>query len=90
MLDSRYATALAYRILFQIGGCALAGRIVKNHPMRIAMICATIGFVGAAALTLGTWHRNMGPHWYALAVMISALPCGYVGGLLAARGRRVA
>ncbi|HEX7665247.1 MAG TPA: hypothetical protein VF407_12065 [Polyangiaceae bacterium] len=88
MADSRFAVALAYRIVFQIGGCALAGRLAKNHPMRIAMILATIGFVGTAASTLATWNRtDMGPHWYALAIVITALPCGFVGGLVAERGR---
>ncbi|MEO8800836.1 MAG: hypothetical protein ABI551_23295 [Polyangiaceae bacterium] len=89
MSDSHFAIAVVYRVLFQIGGCALAGRLAKSHPMRIALILATIGLVGTAASTLATWRRtDMGPHWYALALVLSALPCGYLGGLVAERARR--
>lgn len=89
MSDSRFAVALGYRALFQVGGGALAGRLAKNHPMRIALILATIQLVGTAASTLATWKRtDMGPHWYALAIVLTALPCGYLGGLVATWARR--
>ncbi len=89
MGDSRFAVAVAYRVLFQVGGCALAGRLAKSHPMRIALILATVELLGTAASTLATWrHTGMGPHWYALALVLSALPCGYLGGLIAERARR--
>jgi hypothetical protein len=45
------------------------------------------GFVGLVVSTVGavvTWNRGpaFGPHWYPVALIITAMPCAWAGGRL--------
>jgi len=47
------------------------------------MILGGIGFVAALAGCIMKW--NLGHHWYPIALVITALPCTWLGGKLAAK-----
>jgi len=83
MSDGLYVVALAYRLVFAVLGCYIAARLAPARPMLHAMILGAIGLVlsilGAAAM----WH--MGSHWYPIALVLTALPCAWIGGALHAR-----
>ncbi len=75
--------ALAYRTVYAIIGSYLMARVAPYAPMRHAMIGGAIGLVlssmGAiAAISIG----NLGPIWFPVALVLTALPCAWVGGLL--------
>ena len=75
--------ALAYRTVYGIIGSYIMARFAPYQPMRHAMIGGAIGFVLSsmgviAAIKIG----NLGPLWYPAALVITALPCAWVGGLL--------
>ena len=75
--------ALAYRTVYGIIGSYIMARFAPYQPMRHAMIGGAIGFalslMGAiAAIKIG----NLGPLWYPIALVLTALPCAWVGGLL--------
>ena len=75
--------ALAYRTVYAIIGSYIMARFAPYAPMRHAMIGGAIGFVlssmGAiAAISIG----NLGPIWFPIALVLTALPCAWVGGLL--------
>jgi hypothetical protein len=75
--------ALSYRIVYGIAGSYIMARFAPYAPMLHAMIGGIIGFVlssmGAiAAISIG----NLGPMWYPIALVLTALPCAWVGGLL--------
>jgi hypothetical protein len=83
-----FVLALSYRVVFQVFGCWLTARLAPHAPMRHAIILGIVGFVlstvGAiASISAG----NMGPSWYPIALVISSLPCAWLGGLLY-RGER--
>lgn len=47
------------------------------------------GFIGIALGILGaavTWNKNLGPHWYPVALMVLALPQSWLGAKLFLRG----
>jgi hypothetical protein len=80
--------ALAYRCVYSVLGSYLAARLAPHHPMRHALVLGAIGFVlslvGAiAAVSIA----GMGPIWYPVALVITALPCAWLGGALY-RGRQ--
>jgi hypothetical protein len=84
------AVATAYRIVFAIFGSYIVARLAPNRPMQHALISGVIGVVVSMAGAVATWNRNLGPHWYPLALVVTALPCGWAGGklrLLQMRGR---
>ncbi|MBP6546472.1 MAG: hypothetical protein KA220_07130 [Phenylobacterium sp.] len=74
--------ALAYRCVFGTLGSYIAARLAPARPMRHALI---LGAMGTALATLGvvaTWNLNLGPHWYPIALVVTALPCAWIGGAL--------
>ena len=78
-----FLLALGYRIPIQVFGCYLTARLAPHAPMRHAII---LGLVGVVLSTLGAIASvsagNMGPNWYPIALVISSLPCAWLGGAL--------
>src|SRR5206468_8417059 len=74
------AVATAYRIVYGIIGAYIVARLAPNRPMLHALISGAIGVVASAAGAAATWNRNLGPHWYSVALIITAMPCAWAGG----------
>lgn len=72
--------ALAYRIVYGIAGGYIVARLAPRNAMRHAMVMGGIGFVLSIAGGIAMW--DMGAHWYAVAVALTALPCAWIGALL--------
>ena len=82
--DGPLVLATAYRIVFGVVGSYVAARLAPDGPMRHAMIVGSIGFILSIVGAAVTWNRGpaFGPHWYPLALIVTALPCAWVGGRL--------
>jgi len=75
--------ALSYRVVIQVFGCYLTARLAPQAPMRHAIILGIVGFVLSTAGAVATISAgNMGPAWYPIALVISSLPCAWLGGWL--------
>jgi peptidoglycan/LPS O-acetylase OafA/YrhL len=90
MPDALFALATGYRVVYTVLGGYVAAALAPRNPMRHAWILGWIGtffaLVGAAA----TWNRTeLGPRWYPLALVVTALPCVLAGGWLRARRERL-
>jgi hypothetical protein len=72
--------AFAYRCVIQVGGCYLTARLAPHSPMAHALTLGGIGLVLASAGAAAMW--NFGPNWYPVALVLSSLPCAWLGGLL--------
>jgi hypothetical protein len=85
--DGPLVLATAYRIVFGIVGSNITARLAPDRPMGHAMIAGFMGFVVSIAGAAVTWNRGpaFGPHWYPLALIVTALPCAWVGGWLRER-----
>ena len=83
MFDSRLnLLALSYRIVYTIMGSYIAARFAPRNPMRHAMILGAIGFVlSIPGVIFIITHSELGPVWYPVALVITALPCSWLGGL---------
>jgi hypothetical protein len=77
--------ALAYRIVYAILGSYIAARLAPRNPMRHAMILGVIGFLLSLAGAITAIPMNLGPAWYPIALVVTALPCAWCGGALRAR-----
>lgn len=79
-----FLLALAYRTAFGVAGGYVTARIAPSRPVGHALILGVIGFVvsglGVAA-TLG--KPEMGPSWYPIALVVTAIPSTWLGGWLA-------
>ena len=74
--------ALGYRIVYTIAGSYIAARFAPRHPMRHAIVLGVVGLVMGAAGAIATIPMNLGPAWYPIALVIAALPCAWLGGVL--------
>jgi hypothetical protein len=72
--------ALAYRCVYAVVGCYIAARLAPHAPMRHALALGVVGLVVSVAGTIAMW--DFGPHWYPVALALSALPCAWLGGVL--------
>jgi len=82
MSDNLFVLATVYRTIFAVLGGYITARLAPNRPMQHALLN---GLIGVALSTLGavvTWNRALGPHWYPLALVVTALPTAWLGGKL--------
>ena len=82
--DPAFLLATAYRIAFSVLGSYITARLAPSHPMRLALIGGAIGLVVSIAGAVATWNHQppLGPHWYPLALVVTALPSAWLGGKL--------
>jgi hypothetical protein len=84
MSDSRFVLASAYRFVFAVVGCYVTARLAPARPMKHALIGGAIGLVLATIGAVATWNAGpaFGPHWYPLSLVVTAIPCAWIGGRL--------
>ena len=84
MSNSLFALATAYRVVITPAGGYITSRLAPYRPMWHAMILGVIGVALALAATVATWNRgpSFGPHWYPIALVITGLPCTWLGAML--------
>ncbi len=69
---------LLYRCLFGILGSYITARLAPKRPMRLAMIGGTIGFIVSLIGIIIMWDTP--PHWYGISLVLTTLPCAWLGG----------
>ena len=82
--DAALLLATAYRMVYGIVGSYVTARLAPDRPMQHALLG---GFIGLALSIVGaavTWNGGpaFGPHWYPLALVVTALPTAWAGGKL--------
>jgi hypothetical protein len=80
--DSQLLLAAAYRTFYGVVSSYVVARLAPNRPMGHALLGGTIGMVLATAGAVATWNRGLGPHWYPVALVVTALPSAWAGGKL--------
>ena len=85
MTDRPLLIATAYRVIYGILGGYITARLAPYQPMLHALWGGVIGLVLGIIGAVATWNRRptFGPHWYPIALIITALPCAWAGGKLA-------
>jgi hypothetical protein len=76
--------ATFYRVIYGIGGSYLTARLAPYKPMKHALVGGAIGTVISIAGAAATWNKGpaFGPHWYPVALIVTAMPCAWAGGKL--------
>jgi hypothetical protein len=80
--DKPFLLATAYRVIFGIIGSYITARLAPHSPMRHALIGGCIGILLGTLGAAATWNRNLGPHWYPVALIVFALPQSWLGAKL--------
>lgn len=72
------ALALVYRSVYAVAGGFITAMLAPNRPMQHAIILGGIGVVISIIGVFVAW--DMSPHWYSIALVLTALPCTWLGG----------
>src|SRR5207302_9743954 len=60
----------------------LTAKYAPDAPMRHAMALGVVGLIVGAAGAIATIPTHLGPAWYPIALVLTALPCAWLGGPL--------
>ena len=74
--------ATIYRTAYGVAGAYVAARLAPNRPMRHALILGGLGFLVSILGAVVTWNKQLGPHWYPIALILLALRTAWAGGRL--------
>lgn len=82
MNDSQSLLAAAYRTLYGVVSSYVVARLAPYGPLGHALAGGAIGLVLATAGAVATWNMGLGPHWYPISLVVTALPSAWAGGKL--------
>jgi hypothetical protein len=79
MSDTLFLLATAYRTVYAVAGGYVTAWLAPNQPMKHALINGLIGFALSILGAVLTWNKALGPHWYPLALVVTAVPTAWLG-----------
>jgi hypothetical protein len=82
MSDPQFAIATVYRIVYGIIGGFLTAVLAPSRPMQHALFYGFVGFGLSLVGYLASRNLNLGPSWYSIVLIVTSIPCAWVGGLL--------
>jgi len=84
MSNQLFLLATAYRIVYGVLGSYVIARLAPDRPMQHALVGGVAGVVVSTVGAVVTWNRvpSLGPHWYPVALIVTAMPCAWLGGKL--------
>jgi len=74
--------ALAYRCAYNVVGGYIAARLAPRNPMRHALMLGGIGVALGLIGAIATIPMKLGPAWYPISLVVTALPFTWLGGVL--------
>ncbi len=74
--------ALSYRTAYAVAGSYIAARLAPRAPMGHALALGVLGLVVSTLGAIATIPMDLGPAWYPIALVLTALPCAWLGGVL--------
>ena len=72
--------AFCYRTVYGALGGYIVSRLAPYAPMGHALASGVAGFVASLAGAIA--GRSAGPSWYPIALVLTALPCAWLGGAI--------
>ena len=77
--------ALSYRLVIGVLGGYVTARLAPRAPMFHAIVLGGVGTALSLLGLAGAMSMKVGPVWYPLALVVTALPCSWLGGKLFSR-----
>jgi hypothetical protein len=88
--DGSLALATAYRLVYSVAASYLIAWLAPNRPMLHGLIGGAAGVVACTVGAIVTWNKGpaFGAHWYPVALIVTALPCAWLGAAVRVRQLR--
>lgn len=87
MTTSDWLVAMSYRLVGAVIGGWITAKLAQSRPLFFAIVLGIIGTVIGLAGLLVAWQASpaLGPLWYPLVLVVTAIPCTWLGGKFANR-----
>ena len=85
MSSQLFVVATLYRTIYGVLSGYVVARLAPYKPLEHALVGGCIGVVLSIVGAAVTWNKDMGPHWYPVALIALALPSAWAGGILRVR-----
>ena len=84
MSNGLFVWATVYRCAFTVLGGYVTAALAPRSPMSHVVVLGAIGMVAATVGLVVTWNAGpaLGPKWYPILLVVTALPCVWSGGFL--------
>jgi hypothetical protein len=83
MASPLFLLATAYRIVYGVVASYIIAWLAPNRRMHHALAGGVLGLAASTVGAVATWNKTeLGPHWYPVALALTALPCAWLGGVL--------
>jgi uncharacterized membrane protein len=79
MANRLFVWATIYRTIYAIIGSYITARLAPSRPLWHVMLGAIIGIIIGTVGAVVTWNKDLGPHWYPLALIVTGIPCAWIG-----------
>ena len=82
--DGPFAVATIYRTVYGVAGAYIAARLAPDRPLMHALILGFLGFIASTVGAVVMWNKlpSIGPKWYAIVLIVLAIPTAWAGGAL--------
>ena len=74
--------AAVYRSLYGVIASYVIARLAPNRPMGHSLLAGALGMLVSALGAAAMWSSTVGQHWYALALVLTAIPTAWIGAKL--------
>lgn len=81
------ALALSYRIVFTVLGGYVTARLAPSKPGVHVLVLAGTGLGLGVLGVFASMSANLGPIWLPIALVVTAVPCVWLGGWLYRKAR---
>lgn len=90
MSDGLFGWAATYRVAFAIFGGYLTAVLAPRRPLAHAIALGVLGTLAATIGVVATWDKGpaFGPKWYPIALIVTAVPSTWLGGIAGAARHR--
>jgi hypothetical protein len=87
MTTGNWLLALSYRLVAAIAGGWVTARLAQSRPEFFAIVLGIIGTVIGLAGLFVAWTASplLGPLWYPALLVLTAIPCTWLGAKLVRR-----
>jgi hypothetical protein len=64
-----------------ISGYVIA-RLAPNRPMGHSLVAGALGMLVSTLGAIAAWSTTVGQHWYAVSLVLTAIPMAWIGARL--------
>ena len=80
--DQFLLLAAVYRSIYGVIASYVIARLAPNRPMGHSLLAGALGTVLSALGAAAMWTNTVGQHWYAVALVLTAIPTAWIGAKL--------